>query len=219
MGLTISYDLRSNVKSSEKARELVEQMRQLALDLPFERVEDIQHFGPEVCQRPLDDLRDDNGTFSTVLDAMMGVDCPWSKKRQLTFRCQPLEVISFGIVPGPGSEWAGFGLAKYPTDMEVDYKPVDDDRYTKTVKEGGSTHWEVDWTKWERVLERGKHYKWEHPSDKTFHEKRKIKTGLGSGWRHSSFCKTQYASDPECGGVPNFLKCHISLITLLDRIA
>jgi hypothetical protein len=43
-----------------------------------------------------------------------------------------------------------------------------------------------------------------------------LKTRL-SGWRWSSFCKTQYASDPNCGGVPNFLQCHLSVIALLDR--
>jgi hypothetical protein len=37
------------------------------------------------------------------------------------------------------------------------------------------------------------------------------------GWRWSSFCKTQYASDPECGGVENFLRCHITVIRLLDE--
>ena len=42
----------------EKAKALVEQMRQLALDLPFESVDDqVRHLGPDVCQRPLDDLR------------------------------------------------------------------------------------------------------------------------------------------------------------------
>lgn len=41
------------------------------------------------------------------------------------------------------------------------------------------------------------------------------KTGL-SGWSWSSFCKTQYASDPEYGGIENFLRCHISVIKLLD---
>src|SRR5207247_2129406 len=50
-----------------------------------------------------------------------------------------------------------------------------------------------------------------------FQEKRKIKTRL-SGWRYSSFCKTQYASDAECGGIPNFIRCHLSVIHLLDRI-
>lgn len=49
-------------------------------------------------------------------------------------------------------------------------------------------------------------------------EGRPIPTKLG-GWRWQSFCKTQYASDPACGGVPNFLRCHISLITLLERAA
>ena len=43
-----------------------------------------------------------------------------------------------------------------------------------------------------------------------------LKTKL-SGWRWSSFCKTQYASDPGCGGVQNFLQCHLTLIALLDK--
>ena len=42
------------------------------------------------------------------------------------------------------------------------------------------------------------------------------RTGL-SGWRWGSFCKTQYASSKDCGGVPNFLKCHLAVIRLLDR--
>ncbi len=36
------------------------------------------------------------------------------------------------------------------------------------------------------------------------------------GWRWHSFCKTQYASDPNCGGIENFLRCHVSLVKLLD---
>jgi len=45
--------------------------------------------------------------------------------------------------------------------------------------------------------------------------KRRVRTGL-TGWCWSSFCKTQYASNPECGGVQNFLRCHLSVIALLD---
>lgn len=45
--------------------------------------------------------------------------------------------------------------------------------------------------------------------------KRRLKTGL-TGWCWSSFCKTQYASNPACGGVQNFLRCHLSVIALLD---
>ena len=41
---------------------------------------------------------------------------------------------------------------------------------------------------------RNGHNRWELPEDEKFQQKRKIKTGLGSGWRYSTFCKTQYAS-------------------------
>lgn len=35
-------------------------------------------------------------------------------------------------------------------------------------------------------------------------------------WSWSSFCKTQYASNPEYGGLENFLKCHLTIVKLLD---
>lgn len=50
----------------------------------------------------------------------------------------------------------------------------------------------------------------------TVHRGKRIKTGL-TGWSWRSFCKTQYASDPSCGGVENFLRCHLSVIALLDK--
>ena len=43
-----------------------------------------------------------------------------------------------------------------------------------------------------------------------------LRTGL-SGWRWGSFCKTQYASNPKCGGVANFLRCHLTAIAMLDK--
>jgi hypothetical protein len=49
-------------------------------------------------------------------------------------------------------------------------------------------------------------------------EREEIETGIGGSWRWSGSCKTQYASDPKLGGLANFLRCHISLVTLLDRI-
>ncbi len=45
--------------------------------------------------------------------------------------------------------------------------------------------------------------------------KQKIATRL-EGWRWSSFCKTQYASDPRYGGIENFLRCHLCVVRLLD---
>lgn len=46
--------------------------------------------------------------------------------------------------------------------------------------------------------------------------RRRLRTGL-AGWHWGSFCKTQYASNPECGGVANFLRCHLCVIALLDH--
>ena len=45
----------------------------------------------------------------------------------------------------------------------------------------------------------------------------KVPTGLPAGWSWRSFCKTQYASNPDLGGVQNFLRCHLSVIRLLDE--
>lgn len=45
---------------------------------------------------------------------------------------------------------------------------------------------------------------------------RELPTEL-SGWCWSSFCKTQYASNKEYGGVENFLRCHRTIVQLLDR--
>ena len=48
------------------------------------------------------------------------------------------------------------------------------------------------------------------------HHGRRIKTGLAD-WCWRSFCKTQYASDPQCGGIENFLRCHLMVVALLDQ--
>lgn len=48
------------------------------------------------------------------------------------------------------------------------------------------------------------------------HQGKRIRTKM-NGWRWRSFCKTQYASDPKCGGVENFLRCHLLVVALLDQ--
>ena len=82
MGLTIHYGMTSKTRSTARAKALVERMRQLALDLPFEKVDDeVRHLGPDVCQRPLDDLRPSHDLFSIVLDGCQHVDIPWHRKQ------------------------------------------------------------------------------------------------------------------------------------------
>ena len=218
MGLTIHYRLSSKTRSLPGAKALLEEMRQLALDLPFESVDGhIQHLGPDVCQRPLDDLRPDEMLFGTVLDGCQHVAIPWHRKQRASVTVQPLEIVSFNTIPGPGSEWASFGLASYPAEIEVTYSPEDDDRFIKTIKNGGSTRWAFDWQRWRRWLTANGHAHYSSPEDEKFQEQRKITTRLG-GWRWKGFCKTQYASNPECGGIPNFVRCHLFVIHLLDRI-
>jgi hypothetical protein len=221
MGLTIHYALTSRTRTTERAEALVERMRQLALDLPFERVdEEVRHLGPDVCQRPLDDLRPDEAVFSTVLDGCKHVNVPWHRKQQGRVSVQPLEIFSFSTVPGPGSEWASFGLARYPAEIEITCGPRSDDRFIRTVKTGCSTRWEFDWQRWRRWLQANGHDRWDSPDDEKFQERRKVRTGLGSGWSYATFCKTQYATSPaEGGSIPNFVRCHLCVIHLLDRIA
>jgi hypothetical protein len=36
------------------------------------------------------------------------------------------------------------------------------------------------------------------------------------GWSWRSACKTQYASNPSCGGVQHFLRCHLAVVKILD---
>ena len=154
MGLTIHYGLTSKTRSTRRAKALVEQMRQLALDLPFESVDDkVQHLGPDVCQRPFDESAPRRDLFSTVLDGCKHVDIPWHRKQQASVTVQPLEIVSFCTVPGPGSEWASFGLARYPAEVEVTYCPRYDDRFIKTITNGCSTRWQFDWERWERWLQ------------------------------------------------------------------
>jgi hypothetical protein len=49
-----------------------------------------------------------------------------------------------------------------------------------------------------------------------FGRNRRVPTGL-RGWSWHSFCKTQYASNPECGGLRHFLRCHLAVIAMLDQ--
>jgi len=45
---------------------------------------------------------------------------------------------------------------------------------------------------------------------------KRLRTGLAA-WSWGSFCKTQYASNPDCGGVENFLRCHLAVVKMLDH--
>lgn len=161
MGLTIHYQLQSASRSPAKARQLVEQLRQRAVDLPFKEVGEIVEVNGDTAD--FDKLDKDDPNRWLLIQAGQYVVCD-----DRHYRITPTRVIAFSTYPGDGSEEANFGLAVYPKTIEVDGK--------------------------------------------------RVRTNLGD-WSWSSFCKTQYASNPECGGVENFLRCHLAVVKLLDAAA
>ena len=161
MGLTIHYSLQSASRTPAKARQLVEQLRQKALDLPFKEVGEIVEVNGDTAD--LDKLDCDDPNRWLLIQAGQYVI-----RDGRHIRITPTQVIAFSTLPGDGSEEANFGLAVYPKTIEVDGK--------------------------------------------------KLRTNLGH-WSWSSFCKTQYASNPDVGGVENFLRCHLAVVELLDAAA
>ena len=169
MGLTIHYNLRSSTRSPQKARDLVARLRGRALDLPFERVDDIIELSGPACN--FNRYNREQPHRWLLIQAGQYIDDP--KREGYSYGITPTNVIAFSTWPGQGCEEANFGLCRYPA--------------TITVSDPA------------------------HPG-----VRRKIHTGLGV-WTWGSFCKTQYASNPDCGGVNNFLRCHLSVIRMLDH--
>lgn len=161
MGLTIHYQLQSASRTPAKARQLVEQLRQKTLDLPFKEVGEIVQVSGNGAD--FDKLGRDDPNRWLLIQAGRSLE-----RGGRHYRIPPAQVVAFSTLPGDGAEEANFGLALYP----------------KTVVIDG----------------------------------RRVRTHL-DGWSWSSFCKTQYASNPEVGGVENFLRSHLAVVKLLDAAA
>jgi hypothetical protein len=214
MGLTIHYTLNHKQADAEQVEQTVYKMHQLALDLPFEQVGEIVDLQGEQCNTEARRAELQNGDekneslFWLLIQAGENVRCPWNKRISRTVNST--RIVAFDTWPGPGCEPGNFGLCLYPAEIEWEYKVEDDQRFQSAPKEGFGWH-EFDWDKWLRHCRRNRT---STRSPLAFTEMRWVPTKL-TGWHWSSFCKTQYASG---GGIPNFLRCHISVITLLDRM-
>jgi len=158
MGLTIHYSLRSDARTPRAARQVVEQLRARALDLPLAEVGDLVEFRGDDCDF---DKVERSPHRWLLIQASQHVE-----RNGCHYRVDPMHVIAFSTSPGNGCEDANFGLCRFPSVIEI--------------------------------------------------EGLRCRTGL-KGWTWKSFCKTQYASNPECGGVENFLRCHLSVIGMLDH--
>lgn len=161
MGLTIHYRLHADTTSADEARRLVGQLREKALDLPFQEVGELTDLGGDGADPDTLD-RDDPNRWLLIQAG------EYVERGGRQYPVTPDRLIAFSAWPGEGCEEANFGLALYP----------------KTIEVGG----------------------------------RRVRTGL-AGWSWSSFCKTQYASNPDCGGLENFLRCHLAVVKLLDHAA
>lgn len=202
MGLAIHYQIRLKPDQTD-AIDAVRRMRQLALALPFESVGPIHDLSDEACnfEARREELQNGNEAegelFWMLIQAHQNPQYPWNK--HISQSIMPTRMIGFSAWPGPGSETANIGLCLYPNEVQLKYNPREDQKYW--------TGYKLDWKKYVRKCPLG-----------TRSETRSVPTNL-TPWSWSSFCKTQYASNPDCGGVANFLKCHITVIALLDRIA
>lgn len=158
MGLTIHYRLKTDLTEPMDVRQLVETIRQHALDLPFKEVSEVKEFvGKETDYHGSSEddrwLKIQSHGYVAAGRGMLAVT--------------PLHVIAVSTWPGEGCEPANFGFSKYPA------------FFPSPTKE------------------------------------KQVPTRL-SGWCWTSFCKTQYASDPKAGGIENFLRCHLCIIKMLD---
>ena len=162
MGLTIHYKLHAETRSPKEARQLVEQLRQRALDLPLKEVGEVVELTGDACdfhQRDHDD----------PLRWLLVQAGQWVIQEDRHYMVMPKHIIAFSTYPGDGCEQANFGLAIYPAVLEIE-----------APRTGRN---------------------------------RRLRTGI-KDWSWSSFCKTQYASQH---GVENFLRCHLSVIRMLDH--
>jgi len=161
MGLTIHYQLKSAARYQDDVRRLVEQLRQRALDLPFQHVGEILDLSGDACDYERRGSDDPHRWLLIQANQPIQHD-------DYVYHVAPKRLFAFATSPGEGSEPANFGLCRYPSMV---------------------------------MARHGK----------------KFRTGLPSGWSWQSFCKTQYASNPDTGGIEQFLRCHLSVIRLLDH--
>jgi hypothetical protein len=150
MGLTIHYQFSLNNATIAQAREKVVALRNLALRLPFQSVDELVEIEGDACH--FDSYNFDDPDAFIKIRALKPIEIgingfSWEN---------PTYIIGFNSLPGEGSETPIFGLASHSSIKDI------------------------------------------------------------NDWSWTSFCKTQYASNPEYGGLENFLSCHLLIVKMLD---
>ena len=152
MGLTVHYDLHAKDNMKGSGRRLVEAMRQVCMDLPFDQVDDVIELKGSDCKVEKHRGVDDDMVW-LLSAATMSVQCPWN--RRISMDVVPTRVIGFTTTLGPGCETADFGLCRYPREIAWQYRGNDDERFERVAKEKGrTTYGGLDWDKWQRYHRR-----------------------------------------------------------------
>lgn len=187
MGLTIHHSQQTEGELGIRdVSRLLEQVRQRAMDLPFHKVDD-----------KLFDLSGDECDIAKMTpEQRKGLDdcISWV----LTGVYGSYEIARREYQLGPNSKSVSI--------QSIDYPPKRVLGFSVLVAPGCEplNFWLAQYPK--TVRYELKAFPWRN---------RTYRTGK-VGWSGRGFCKTQYASDPECGGLQNFLRAHISVITLLE---
>ena len=159
MGVMIHYELQAEPQSHTAIRQLVEELRTKALELPFTTIGDVVEFKGTAADF-------ENYKRADPLCGLRFSANEIYRPDGQAFDVKPVHIIVFSTIPGNGCEAASFGLALHSDAVEND----------------------------------------------------RIQTKL-QGWYWRGYCSTDRASNPDCGGMENFLRCHLAIVQLLDHAA
>jgi hypothetical protein len=112
MGLTIHYKLHSDTRDAKQARQLIEELRKRAIDLPFAKVGEIVELKGGSCNHEY--YVGNNPLRWLAIQAGQLVE-----REGNYYRVKPKHVIAFSADPGDGCEPANFGLCLYPATIFV----------------------------------------------------------------------------------------------------
>jgi len=112
MGLTIHYSLKSDADSPERVRQLVEKMRQPALDLPMAEVSEVVELAGAECDSEIAKQEDEKRWLLIQARRLVQIGEGYHL-------VAPAHVIAFSAWPGEECEVANLGLATYPEIIET----------------------------------------------------------------------------------------------------
>lgn len=112
MGLTIHYNLKTELTEPDDVRTLVDSLRQLARDLPFQEVSELLEFQGHDTDCEKGSGEDEHRWFK--LQAGKHVE-----QGNTYYSVIPLHIIGFTTWPGEGCESANFGFCQYPASITV----------------------------------------------------------------------------------------------------